>query len=517
MAHARKPRPEERQRALAAALADPACYGGDVREVRVAETHISWVFLTGRYAYKVKKPVKLPFLDFSTLARRLHFCKEELRLNRRLAPELYLGVVPIGGSLSAPRVGREPAIEYAVKMREFPADARLDQKLAAGAVPASAIVGFATKLAEFHRTLPALHTDPKGRAAQGAARDNVAALAQYAHGRLRAEVDALRTWTERQCAALAPVFAERAAAGAERECHGDLHLENLLWQDGSIVAYDALEFDRRLRDIDVMSEAAFLAMDLIAHGRADLAHVFLNRYLEVSGDYAGIDVLRFYVAYRALVRAKVRAIKAADKRQPPRHDPYIATALGLMKARTPLLVLTHGLSGSGKTTLTDGLVGPLQALRVRSDLERKRLYGLAAEARTGSGVGGGLYGAEGTRLTYDRLAAVADRALRNGFNVIVDATFLRRAERWAFRQIAAFHAARFAILDCTAPAEELRRRISARSQAGKDASEATLAVLERQLATREPLDGSELRSTVRVDTHEPVRHSGLATLLMRRG
>jgi uncharacterized protein len=503
------------QRTLAAALASPACYGPDVDEVRVAETHISWVFLTGRYAYKVKKPVKLSFLDFGTLARRLHFCREELRLNRRLAPELYLDVVPIGGSLEAPRVGQKPAIEYAVRMREFGADARLDQRLAAQKVPRAALLEFAAKLAQFHRDLPALHADPEGRAARSAALDNVAALEQYVRGARRADIAALRAWTEKQCAALAPLFTSRSAAGAERECHGDLHLENLLMHDGSIVAYDALEFDPHLREIDVMSEAAFLGMDLMAHGRGDLAYDFLNRYLEVSGDYAGIEVLRFYLVYRALVRAKVRAIKAGQTGHAQRGDPYLATARTLSQPRTPLLLLTRGLSGSGKTTVTDELVGPLQALRVRSDLERKRLHGLTAEARTRSGVGQGLYAAGATRRTYDRLAAIADRALRNGFNVIVDATFLRRAERWAFRQIAGFNAARFAILDCSAPAAELRRRVEARAKAGRDASDATLEVLEQQLSADEPLDPGERRVAVRVDTHRPVRYAALAAEIAR--
>ena len=502
--------------ALIAALKNPACYAHNVDEVRLAETHISWVLLTGRYAYKIKKPIKLPFLDFSTLPRRLHFCREELRLNRRLAPELYLGVVPIGGSPSAPRVGKKPAFEYAVKMRQFPPEARLDKRLAANAVTRAAITEFATRLAKFHGGLPALDTDPAGRLAQAAARENVAALAQHVRGRQRRELDTLRAWTDREFAGLAAMFAQRTAEGAERECHGDLHLENLLWHDGSIVAYDALEFDPALREIDVVNEVSFLAMDLIAHGRHDLAYDFLNRYFEVSGDYAGTDVLRFYLVHRALVRAKVGAIKAEQAGREKRADRYVETAYALCRPATPLLLITHGLSGSGKTTITDELVGRLRALRVRSDLERKRLHGLAAEARTGSGVAQGLYAAGDTRRTYEELARIADRALRHSFNAIVDATFLRRAERWELRQVAAFNGARFAILDCTAPAEELRRRIAARDTAGRDASEATFAVLEHQLATQDPLDRAERRSSIQVDTRRPIRYASLAAALARR-
>ncbi len=504
-----------KRRSLATTLQDPACYDHEVGKIRLAETHISWVFLTGRYAYKVKKPIKLPFLDFSTLRQRHRFCREELRLNRRLAPELYLGIVPIGGTLDAPRVGHRPAIEYAVKMLQFDPGDRLDQRLKANAVPRAAILAFATTLAEFHARLKPVRRDPTGEAARAAALDNFADLERSAKGAERRHLATLHAWTERESERLTGVFAERVRAGALRECHGDLHLENLLWRDDSIVAYDALEFDRALREIDVVSEASFPAMDLIAHGRPSFAYDFLNRYFEISGDYDGLDVLRFYLVYRALVRAKVRAIKAGQARGSRRADPYVDTAVALLRKRSPLLLITHGLSGSGKTTITSELVGRLPALRARSDLERKRLHGVAAGGHTGSGVGQGLYTAGATRLTYERLATIADRALRHGFDAIVDATFLQRSERLLFRQVAAANAARFAILDCTAPPAELRRRIRRRAKADEDASEATLAVLEQQLADREPLDRAELRVTVRVDTSR-VRYPALLAALAKR-
>jgi len=501
---------------LAEALSDPACYDHEVERVQVAETHISWVFLTGKYAYKVKKPVKLPFLDFSTLHQRRHFCEEELRLNRRLAPDLYLGVVPIGGSPAAPRVGRKPAFEYAVKMRQFDADARLDERLKADAIPSAALTEFASRLAQFHRGLSVVRRDRTGGSAPAAALDNFDVLAPLLAEPQRSQLRRLRVWTERSCADLAGVFAARVAAGAERECHGDLHLENLLWRDGGIVAYDALEFDRKLREIDVVSETSFLAMDLMAHGRTDLAYEFLNRYFEASGDYEGLHVLRFYLVYRALVRAKVRAIKAQQSGAKVGANPYLDTAAELTTARTPLLLITHGLSGSGKTYHTDRLIGRLPALRARSDIERKRLHGLEAAARTSSAVGQGLYAAAANRRTYAALGRIADCLLRHGFNAIVDATFLHRAEREQFRQIAAANAARFAILDFTAPADELRRRITARAATGRDASEATLAVLDRQQRDCEPLAHAERRATVHVDTSRPVSDAKLLAAIATR-
>jgi aminoglycoside phosphotransferase family enzyme len=357
---ARRPLPE--------ALLDPRCYGPGVDSVRVVETHISWVFLTGRYAYKVKKPVKLPFVDFSTLKRRKHFCEEELRVNRRFAPEIYRRVAPIGGTPGEPRVGRTPAFEYAVEMREFPSEARLDRRLAADGVPRAAFGELGARLAELHAGLPRARR-VKAEEISAAALRNVDELEAVTNGGYAQALEGLRAWTERQCERLGPVFARRAAAGAHRECHGDLHLQNLLWRDGKIVAFDALEFDRKLRDSDVVSEIAFLAMDLQAHGRADLEYEVLSRYLETGGDYGGIDVLPFYLVYRALVRAKVAAIKAAQSAAEG-HDAqrYLATAVELSAPTAPLLVITHGLSGSGKTTVTDELVSRVPAIRARSDL-----------------------------------------------------------------------------------------------------------------------------------------------------
>jgi len=512
-----RPSGAERSRTetLVTALKDPACYPHETGRISLAETHISWVFLTGTYAYKVKKPVKLPFLDFSTLRRRAHFCAEELRLNRRLAPELYLDVVPIGGTARKPRIGQTPAIEYAVKMRQFAPGERLDKSLEAGDVPDDAFTAFGARLASFHGTLAPVRDARRGTEL-ASAEENFEELVNFVTRGTKRDIAALRRWTCAQGERLASTFAARARDGTYRECHGDLHLENLLYRGGKVIAYDALEFDASLRNVDVASEIAFLAMDLVAHGRADLAHLFLSGYFETGGGYSALDVLRFYLVYRALVRAKVRAIKAQQKHHRiSRQDEYLSTALGLIRPTRPLLVVTHGLSGSGKTFVTDQLIGALPALRVRSDLERKRLMGLSAGERTGSAVGQGIYTAGMSLRTYERLAEIAERALRQGFSIIVDATFLRRREREWFGQVAAANDARFAILHCAAPPSELRRRIRARAEARKDASEATLEVLEQQLASAEPLSPNERRVSVRVDTSRRSSAKSLASALAR--
>jgi predicted kinase len=289
--------------------------------------------------------------------------------------------------------------------------------------------------------------------------------------------------------------------------------------DDRIVAFDALEFDAELREIDVLSEAAFLAMDLGAHAREDLEYVFLSAYLEAGGDYDGVEVLRFYLVYRALVRAKVRAIKAAQKSAESGRtalEPYLAAAAALIAPRKPLLLITHGLSGSGKTHVTQGLLGPLHALRARSDLERKRLHGLASDARSGSAVGEGLYDPRENERTYAKLAEIAQAALRCGFDAIVDAAFLRRRERSAFEQLARASGARFVILDCRAQESVLRGRVAAREAAGRDASEAGIAVLERQLASHEPLNAEELGRALRVETAEALDYAQLAADIASR-
>jgi aminoglycoside phosphotransferase family enzyme len=295
---------------LIRALCDPAVYDHGVESVRVIETDISWVLLTGSYAYKIKKLVRFRSVDFSTLRRRRISCEEELRLNRRLAPDLYLDVVPIGGSIEHPIIGAHPAIEYAVKLREFPSGARLDERLAAGEVPVEDIRELAETIADFHGSLPPSRCFGNPVAITRAVLGNMKETEQVLHdSKRREDFAALRDWITRGCVKFERTFADRKLQGAIRECHGDLHLENLAYWGNRIVPFDALEFDLNLRSIDVMEEAACLVMDLMAHDRADLAHEFLNRYLEVSGDDAGLEVFRFYLVHRAIIRAKVTAIK----------------------------------------------------------------------------------------------------------------------------------------------------------------------------------------------------------------
>ncbi|HUW36020.1 MAG TPA: AAA family ATPase [Rhodocyclaceae bacterium] len=512
------------QAALIAALGDPSRYPHPAAAVEQIETHISHVLLAGDYAYKIKKPVNLGFLDFTTLGARRFYCEEELRLNRRLAPQLYLDVVAIFGPEAAPVFGAAEAagaIEYAVKMRRFPQSALYDRLAASGELGRGHIDALAGVIADFHLRIPACGVQD----AYGSA-DAIAAPMLENFGQIRARqgprqdpgrlaaLDAIEAWSRRRHAELVPAYQARRAGGFVRECHGDLHLGNVAWVDGLAVPFDGIEFNAGLRWVDVASEVAFLVMDLQLRGRDELAHRFLNAYLEATGDYAGLEVFDAYLVYRAMVRAKIAAIRACqagageDVRRAAQADldAHIALAQRLTRQRSPALVLMHGPSGSGKTVVSQALLEAGGMVRLRSDVERKRLEGFAPDMKSGSGLDRGLYREEATRATYAELDRLARRVLAAGWPVVVDAACLRRWQREPFRALAAEAHLPWLIVACGADPALLRERVARRSLAGQDASEADLAVLARQLGNSEPL--AEDEPALRADTgREPTAAS----------
>ena len=490
--------------ALARALLEPRCYPHAAPAVRCIETHISWVFLAGEHAYKVKKPVDLGFLDFRTLEARRRCCEEELRLNRRTAPGIYLGVVPVTGREDAPAMGGEgEAIDYAVHMRRFDDGALALEIARAGGLGEAEADALAGMTAAFHASLvPAAVESTFGTPAQVVAPamqnvDQVEALAAGAAD--RAGLERMRAWTGREAQRLAGVFEARRRHGFVRECHGDLHLGNIAWIAGRPVAFDGIEFNAGFRWIDVANEVAFLFMDLVDRRLAPLAWRFLNGYLERTGDTGLLREFAFYCAYRAMVRAKIACIRASDAGAGEKvreaalaeyHD-YLALAGRFATGTRRAVVLMHGLSGSGKSTVARALAMRAGAVVVRSDVERKRLHGLAAAARSGSAQDAGIYDAASTAATYARLEAVVEDAVAGGAPVIVDAAFLRRADRDAFHALAVRLGAAFRIVACEVAPPELRRRILEREQQGRDPSEAGVQVLEQQLRTVEALGEDE--------------------------
>ena len=496
-----------------AALREPARYPHPADRVELIETHISWVFLAGDYAYKIKKPVSLGFLDFSTLEKRRFYCEEELRLNRRTAPGLYLDIVPIADGRDGPRLGGTgTAIEYALRMRRFPQEALADSLARRGELRPAQVDAMAAAVAAFHAAIPAAAQDSDYGSPERVAAPALANFEQL--GGLvsdpaeRARLAELRAWTVSEAARLRDAFAARKSGGFVRECHGDLHLGNIAFLDGRPVPFDCIEFSPELRWIDVMNEVAFLLMDLLEHRLDAAGWRFLNAYLQASGDYAGVRVLRYYLVYRAMVRAKIACIRfhqpgageAAQGRAHREYGEYLSLAGSLAATAGPALVLMHGLSGSGKTTFAQKMLEALGAVRVRSDVERKRLHGLAAGARTHAQPYRGIYAPESTRLTYDRLKQAARDVVESGYCVIVDAAFLWRAERNEFRALARELGARFLIASCRASEAALRSRVALREAAKSDASEAGVAVLENQLATQQVLGADELAYTATIDS-----------------
>jgi len=453
---------------------------------QVIATHISWVLLGEEFAWKIKKPVRLPFVDYGSLAARRHCCEEEVRLNRRLAPTLYLGVSRITGDAQAPRLdGGAAPIEYAVRMRRFPAGALFSEQLAAGTLAAAQVDALAALLGDFHdRAPPAVPASGYGTA-EGRRRVALAALEGASAMADPDETSRLRQWIATEAAALAPLWRSRLESGRVREGHGDLHLDNIVSLGSEVAAFDGIEFDAALRWIDVVDDLAFAVMDFAARGRPGFAFRLLNGWLDRTGDHAGVPALRFAAVYRALVRAQVECLRGPARAPAARR--YLDAALSWTQPPQPGLIITHGLPGSGKTFQSQRLLEQRGAIRLRSDVERKRLFGLSMlEDSRARGLD--LYTADATRRTYQHLQATARPLLAAGWPVILDAAFLRRDERAAAGALADELAVPFAILDCRAPPEVLRERLLARRG---DASEADLAVLERLEALAEPLAPEE--------------------------
>lgn len=493
--------------ALVEALKRSECYPHPIDRIDLIETHLSWVLLTGQYAYKIKKPVDLGFADFTTLERRRRFCEEEVRLNGRHAPSIYLGVAEIRDTPSGPALhGDGPVMEYAVRMRQFPQDALADRQLSTGALTIDHVRALAARVAAFHaRAAVSSAYAPRGGpdSVLGTALENIAQML-----RLRVEgadlrsLQALWRWTEHGFPVLRETAVWRHEQGYVRECHGDLHLGNLALIDGALTPFDGIEFNDDLRWIDVASDAAFVVMDFAAHGRDDLAGIFLDAYLEHTGDYRGLGMMRFYLVYRALVRAKVALLRQpADRAGFHR---YLETAQRCTRRGAGAVIVMHGLSGSGKTTVAGALAAALGAIRVRSDVERKRLAGLSPLAGSGSGMETGLYTGDATRETYARLRSAATSIVQGGYPAVVDAAFLRHWQRELLRRAADEAGVPFVIVSLSADTDTLRERIRTRRAGGADASEASEPVLQHQIERQEPLSQDEQLSTLSLDSALPL-------------
>lgn len=505
-------------------LSRPSAYPYEVRDVEVCQTHISAVFLAGAFVYKIKKPVDLGFLDFTTLEKRRHFCTEEVRLNRRLAPDVYLGVVPVT-EVERRLVfeGEGEAVDFAVKMRRLPHDATLRARLARGALSPETVRELGRRIAGFHRRAasgPQIARWGRWDIVARNARENLeqsrghvgTSVSQTVHARLCGLL-------EHHLIEVRPLVEERAARGVPRDTHGDLHLDHVyLFPERrpphDLVAIDCIEFNERFRYADPVADMAFVAMDLVRNGRPDLADVFGAAYFEAAEDSDGRPLLSFYVAYRAAVRGKVRGIAAAE-----RAVPEAARAVAIAEARAhwllclseleepgrrPCLVIVGGLPGTGKSTLATEL-GRVAGLEViSSDRVRKELAGKAPGEGAAAPFGEGLYTPEWNDRTYAACLERARELIFDGQRVLVDASFREESRRRRFLGAATDWGVRSLFLQCRAEPGTVRERMVDRDGHGSDAD---WSVYLRAAEAWEPVSERTGRARRTVGTDGPPAES----------
>jgi len=498
---------------LITALQQAQIYNHPVTEIRLFETHISWIILTGDYAYKIKKPVDLGFLDFSSLDKRKYYCEQELQLNQRLAPDVYLEVVSITGTTEQPQInGRGAIFEYAVKMRQFEPQLQLDILLQQDKLSSDHIDQLADTVANFHQQIETATEDSPFGTVEVVWQPMQENFDQI-RPRLEDETELprlehLHQWSKQNFKQLKPVITARKRNGFVRNCHGDMHLTNITLIDNKVTLFDCIEFNDNFRWIDVISEIAFTTMDLIDRQRPELAARLLDRYLQRTGDYAGLALLQLYQVYRALVRAKVAIIrhsqsgltKTEQQQSLQQYKDYSQLAQRFTQAKHATLYIAHGVSGSGKTSLSQPLLEHFGIIRLRSDVERKRLFGLSAEAKSQSATDQGIYTKSTSQQTYQRLIELSRYTIKAGYNCVVDATFLKRQQRQLFHDLANQLGVPFVILHFYADEKLLRQWITERQELGNDASEATIEVLEHQLKTEQPLTETEADQIISIDS-----------------
>ncbi len=480
------------------AMLDPAFYPERPQTVQLLQTQMSFVFIAGPSVYKVKKPVNLGYLDYSDLESRRGFCERETVLNRRLCPEVYLGVVPIIRRNGQFALGGDGEIvEYSVKMKSLPEDKMLNVLLARNEVAPSMIDGLSQKVADFHKIAEStteISAFGDLKVIKGNCLENFDQTEKSVGRAVSLEkYQRIKSFTLDFLASNESLFQRRVEGKKIRDCHGDLHAAHICFTDG-ICIYDCIEFNDRFRYGDVASEVAFLAMDLDHYGRADLSLRFVDGYVHLTGDRELLDVLRFYKCYRAYVRGKVESFKLDDKYLPKldRDDAlkvashYFDLASFYSRSR-PSLLITAGVTGTGKTTAALAIARRTGFAVISSDIIRKELAGIPLTERRHDILDTGLYSAEFTRRTYDTMLGQARDMLARKQSVILDATFARRADRNQARMTAADAGADFLVLDFRGSRETIARRLKARSR-GLSVSDGRIEILDPQMERFEQVD-----------------------------
>ncbi len=487
------------------------------QSIELIQTHASYVLLTGNFVYKLKKPVNFGFLDYSTVAKRQHFCLEEIRLNQRGAKELYLEVLSIARQDHNYHFGNAgEVVDYAVKMVQFPQSALLSNMFEAGTISSNDIEEMGQAVAEFHanaQTSEYISSFGTVDRIRESIDNNYKQTTKYIdRAQTQAQYTETKAYTDRFLSEHDELFQERVNNGFIRECHGDLHLRNVCrWHD-KIRLFDCIEFNEPFRFVDTMYDVAFTVMDLEARGRKDLANRFLNTYVEQSGDWAGLQVLPLYLSRQAYVRAKVTSfllddagIADADKEVAAQTaGAYYHQAWAYTQPRQGKLMMIAGLSGSGKSTLGKHIAQAIGGVQLRSDAVRKHLGGIALLERGDAS----LYTPEMTARTYDRVLELGSKLAAQGFTVILDAKYDRVSLRATVIDLAQARRIPLQMIHCTAPKQVLRDRLQQRTG---DIADATADLLASQQASWEDFTPAERAYLVTVDTTQDV--SGLVASL----
>jgi len=500
-----------KQPALVQALLKPEAYPHKPSKVELAQTQMSFIFLTGDLVYKVKKPVNLGYLDYTTLEKRQFFCEQEVELNQRLSPEIYLEVVPIVSSDGKIRVGGQgKVIDYAVKMRQLPADRMMDRLLPQDQVTADMVERVAQKLAEFHdkaRTSPEISAFGNLEAIKVNTDENFSQTEKYIGNAITpAQYHRITTYSDNFLKSNESLLRERIKKGRIKDCHGDLHAAHVCFSN-RIYIYDCIEFNDRFRYGDVASEVAFLAMDLDRYQRADLSHAFVKAYVRFSKDEGGNQLLNFYKCYRAYVRGKVESFKLDDPYIPDKEKALAAaqTYFGLACRYTrekPILLIMTGLVGTGKSTVAEALSRSLGFNVISSDITRKKLAGISPTEHRFEQFQGGIYTDDFSRRTYDNMFAQAKELLSQGQWVILDASFKKRQDRLEVAEIAKRAKADFAVIECVLDEASVKTRLEKRLKE-ETTSDGRWEIYESQKRDFDPVTESPVDSHIVLDTSQP--------------
>jgi len=509
-------------RSILKSLLKPDAYPEEVTGIELIQTHVSYIFLTDRHAYKIKKPVDFGFLNFSTIDRRRFYCNEEVRLNRRLCPDIYEGVVELRESPhGAAFHGSGAILDYAVKMRRLPSDRMLDKLVESGDITTETMREVSRTIAEFHRTaLTSEAIAEHGRLERIMYnwQENFDQTVSFADTTLPThERETIRSWVSAFATEHESLFQQRVDDGFIRECDGDIHLENICLDNGAIHIFDCIEFNDRFRCCDTAADIAFLLMDLDYHGRHDLSEDVIEEYVSVSGDSGAVALIDFYKIYRAFVRGKVESFRlndsglSQDEQTLARKKAirYFRLVRGYIERRNlkPALFITCGLMGSGKSTLTAQLAFELGLPSYNSDVVRKQLAGLPLEKPVRDGFNEGLYDQQSHDATYTELLRRAEQRLTEGSSVLIDASFTRKEQRAAFSALAGRHAVPFIILHVACSDAESKRRLLDREASGISVSDGRLELLTSQSAGFEPPEMSEGTIITLCGTDDPINQT----------